>query len=58
MTAAMEVLPVMAAKLPAQDFAPVFQRLHAATLLKLCQPSQPEDIRATAIGELCLRMQS
>lgn len=50
MLAAMEVLPVLAAKLPATDWAPLFQRTHAPLMLKLCQPSQPDDIRAAAIG--------
>lgn len=52
MLAAMEVLPVLAAKLPATDWAPLFQRTHAPLMLKLCQPSQPDDIRAAAIGAM------
>ena len=52
MTSAMEVVPVLAAKLPPEEFTPLFQRLHATALVKLCQASQPEDIRAGAVGSL------
>lgn len=42
---------MLAAKAPGLEFAAMFQQQHAATLVKLCQPSQPDDIRASAIGE-------
>ena len=50
MTAAIEVVPVLAAQLPVDEFGAMFHLKHAVALLKLCQPSQPDDIRATAIG--------
>ncbi|KAK9799405.1 hypothetical protein WJX73_003839 [Symbiochloris irregularis] len=52
MTSAMEVVPVLAAKLPPPEFVPLFQRLHRALMLKLCQPSHPDDIRASCLGAM------
>ena len=50
MTSAMEVVPVLAAKLPPPEFVPLFQKLHRALMLKLCQPSHPDEIRASCVG--------